>query len=352
MLSDSAEALDPRWLVNRRFDVTFILLGGLFVSALCFLAATFGTGFLIAAAAFAIILDFPHVMHTYVRVLLDPNEVRVYRNDFAISLAVVSVTAICLYLRGEFWFLIMVWLYWQAFHVIKQHLGIARVYNGKNGYRGPFGRVQATLFLGCAAPILWRMAHGGFHFDQYILFGRKLPFSGMTIPAPPIPETMIVICYALALLACVTAVWEQVVLAKAGQKTIPLATVANIALAVASYNFAYLVVRNLYATILVASAVHSFQYHAICWGYNHRKASGNKLGETTVLGFLSQRRSVPVYIGVVLVLGASLALLDMVQSGILALIIVFHHFYFDGIIWKNTKNANLKAGLATVPQSA
>jgi hypothetical protein len=344
----SRAALDSRWLVSQRFDLLFVLLGGAALSAFCLVLAL-GPGFLLFALAFAVVLDFPHVMQTYVRVLLEPREAKLYGREFAWSLSLVAAAALYLYASGEMLFLVTVWIYWQPFHVIKQHLGIARIYNAKAAYRGPSMLPERTLWLGCVAPMVWRMAHIGFHFDEYVLFGHRLPFSGVTVPTPPVPPTVASLLY-LAFAGClVLAIAEQVQLARRGEPTYSIGAIANFAIAIVSYNVAYVYVTNLYATILVASAVHSLQYHTICWSYNHRRSAvtdaDHSTGIASFLPALSRRQAVPLYVAFMLALGAVCGLGELFADGIVPLVAVLHHFYFDGIIWRGGKNADLKLGL-------
>ena len=352
-LRTHSSTLDPRWLVSQRFDLTFILLGGAVVSAICFALSTLDSGFLMLAVGFAIVLDFPHVMQTYVRIWLEPHETKLYGRDFLLSLVLTGICATYLYLAGELVFLLAVWIYWQPFHVIKQHLGIVRIYNAKIGYRGPSSLAERTLWLGCLAPILARLSSTGLHFDEYVVFHRRLPFSGLTLPAPPVPGAVVALCYGLLAACAVLLVHEQWTRARRGESTMAPGAVANLALAVASYNVAYLLVANLYATILVASAVHSLQYHTICWSYNHRRTTApTRQGAAPFLAFLSRRESVPLYAALMLTLGAMCAGLEWFANGLLPLIIVLHHFYFDGLIWKGSTNADLKVGLGLADAGA
>jgi hypothetical protein len=343
----TSTALDPRWLVSQRFDLTFVLLGGILLSALCLALVAMGTGFLALAIGYAIALDFPHVMQTYVRIWLEPHEAKLYGRDFLTSLAIIAVCATYLYLAGELVFLIAVWIYWQPFHVLKQHMGIARIYNAKRGYRNPSPLADQALWLGCAAPILYRISTTGLHFENYVAFGRRLPFSNLTVPAPPMPSSVVALAYLLFAGATLLLIREQWTRRRRGEITMSTGAAANLILAVASYNIAYGLVSNLYASLLIASSVHSLQYHAICWSYNHRRmaALADPDSSAPLLAFISRRESVPVYIGFILALGGVCAGLQLVANGLLPLIIVLHHFYFDGIIWRSAVNADLKVGL-------
>ncbi|HET7699079.1 MAG TPA: hypothetical protein VFK57_25395 [Vicinamibacterales bacterium] len=345
-LSATPSVLDPRWLVNKRFDIVFVLIGAVLVSALCFALVALGSGFAVLAVGFAIVLDFPHVMQTYVRIWMDAREAKVYGRGFLTSLALIAACATYLYAAGEVVLLIAVWIYWQPFHVLKQHIGITRIYNAKNGYRSPSPLADYTLWLGCVSPILARIFLTGLQFDEYIILGRRLPFSNLTIPTPPVSGPVVILAYALLAGCTVLLLREQWLRARRGQPTMAAGAAANLALAVVSYNVAYLFVSNLYATILIASSVHSLQYHAICWSYNHRRTVvGGDDRSARVLAYLSRREALPMYVAFMLVLGGVCAVLELFADGLIPLIIVLHHFYFDGLIWKPGTNADLKVGL-------
>src|SRR5438477_473286 len=83
------------------------------------------------------------------------------------------------------------WLVGQWFDVVKQHYGIARIYAVKAKYRGPHRLLAATLGLGCASPVLYRVGQG-MRFNEYAVFGQRMPFSGLGLPDIPVPRALIV----------------------------------------------------------------------------------------------------------------------------------------------------------------
>ena len=336
-----APAIAPKptqFLLSRRLDIGFLFLGGAGLSVLLMGARYFDLHFLAIALTLAVVMDFPHVLHTYLRIGLDPEEQRLYRAEFFCSLALISAVAISLALAGQFWLLVSIWVYWQPYHVMKQHDGIAGLYAVKNGYTGDRRWLRGVLFLGCAAPVLYRVADTGLAFGVYKIFGHPLPFSGVHVPTPPIGWPVVALAYAAALI-CLAGLGRQVLRRAAP----PWPSLALTASAVLTYNFAYLLFHDLYTMILAATAAHALQYHAICWLFVRGKHRDGALAPRPTLGqqvlkSLTARRNLAVYAGALLLTGSMLASSEFLIMGLLPLIFVLHHFFMDGVIWKASRN--------------
>jgi hypothetical protein len=339
------------WFIGRSFDLAFIILGGLLLSLLLYFTYKFGTGFLTAAALFAVVADFPHVLQTHVRILFDPEEYQVYRREFWWGLLIIGAVVGYFAILGQAATLLLIWVYWQPFHNFKQHDGVIALYAIKAGIRVPRTLARAVLFLGCGAPILYRMTFKGFHFGTYRIFEMQLPFSGMSVPVPPVAPSAVVLAYIFFGSALVLFVVDQVRAARLKQ-ALPFSALASLASAIFCYNFAYIFVDDLFAVILIATAVHSLQYHTLCWVRNNRKFSGKSVleyqGRTKLLVLLSQKRAFPLYGAALIGLGGLCALLESVAYSI-PLIIILHHFYLDGIIWKSQRNPALLKDLGLQP---
>lgn len=323
------------------------------LSALFFLTWWKDLGFLVASAMFAMLSDLPHVLQTSARVWLDPSERRLHGRHFVLSFALIGAAVTGLRLGGALVVLLVVWTYWQILHVLKQHYGILSIYAAKNGYRGQKKLAKRTLLLGCLAPVLFR-AHHGFHFADYEIFGDRLPFSNLTVPTPPIPVVLVVAVYAAFAVMLVRFVREQAGIASAGGKALPWIAIATLASAVVSYNLSYLIVDDLYALILIATTVHSLQYHVISWARNNARFERPDVpreDRRLLLARLSARRALPYYALFFGVAGVLLAAFETRLLGIVPLTIVLHHFYFDGVVWKGSKNPDLARYLAIVPPS-
>lgn len=335
-----------RWLVGPTFDSAAILGGAALVSIALYTSARSGAALALAGAVFAMITDMPHVFQTSVRVGLDPQERALHGRRYVISLLLIGAGTSAMFLSGHRPVVAMIWIGWQFLHVVKQHYGIMRIYAAKAQYRGPYRWMTAVLWLGCGSPVLVRLGLG-MRFNEYVVFGQRMPFSGLGLPDIPVPAPLVMISYGAFAVCALLFVREQTRLHLSGRPVLPGIAVATLALAVVSYNLSYLFVSDLYALIMIATAVHSFQYHAICWRRNHgRFARVTAEGEPpSLLATLSHKRNVWAYAGLVILVGAALANTELLWLGFIPFVLVLHHFYMDGYLWRSSLNPTLAADL-------
>lgn len=348
----SVRADDARWLVSRNIDALAVLGGACLISTLLYTSARSGAALAIAGALFAMLTDMPHVMQTTVRIGFDPRERALHGRRYLVSMLVIAGITAALFVTDRQPIVAMVWLVWQFFHVVKQHLGMVRIYAAKNGYRGPTRVMSLVLMLGCASPVLYRLGQG-MRFNEYVLFGQRMPFSGLGLPQIPVPAQLIAAMYAGFACVAVLYVREQLGRQRRGEATLPWIAQLTVLLAVASYNLSYLLVSDLYALIMIAAAVHSLQYHAICWRRHHgRFAQANTdAGRPLLLAWLSRREHLLLYAGFSILFGAAVASTETVWLGFIPFVVVLHHFYMDGFLWKSTLNPSMAADLG-IPRRA
>lgn len=339
------ERSSSTWLLNGYYDVGLVFGGGSLVSLLIYLAWSRHDSFLVVSAGFAILLDLPHVLQTTFRVSLDPIERELWRRRYLASLVVSGAAFSTFAFTGHVSLLVITWVVWQVFHVLKQHYGLLSVYAAKARYRGPKRLVKAALFAGCLAPLLYRV-HLGLHFGRYVVAGRSLPFSDVRVPAPPVPLPVVVAGFVVAAAIVTCAVGQQVRLRRRGMPTLPAMATLTAVYAIAIYNLAYLTISDLYPLIIIATATHSLQYHLISWRRNRGAA------ESPEAPALFSRLSRPAWLGVFalcLTLPALvLANLETVLFGVVPLTLVFQHFYLDGYLWKAPRNPTLAHDLGLV----
>jgi len=103
------------------------------------------SGFLLVAALFAVLADFPHVLQTSLRVWLDPGERRRHGVHYVVSLAVIGTAVGTLAVLGRFVVVVAVFLGWQILHVVKQHIGMVSVYAAKAAYRARLEELREEL---------------------------------------------------------------------------------------------------------------------------------------------------------------------------------------------------------------
>jgi hypothetical protein len=337
---------DARWLVGPLVDSVAVLGGAALVSLALYTSARAGAALALAGALFAMITDMPHVVQTTVRIGLDPVERALHGRRYLISLTAITLLTFAMFASGNRPVVAMIWIVWQVLHVIKQHYGITRIYAVKAQYRGPYRWMAAVLVLGCATPVLYRLGQG-MHFNEYVVFGERLSFSGLGLPNIPVPRALIVAMYCAFACVLFLFVSEQRARQRAGAAVLPPIVHATLLLAIVSYNLSYLFVSDLYALILIATTVHSFQYHAICWRRNYGRFARDPAapGKPLLLGMLSQKKNLWAYAALVVVTGAALANTDTLWFGFIPFVLVLHHFYMDGYIWRSSLNPTLAADL-------
>lgn len=339
-MNKAATVQPSPWLVGTRSDVFFILLAGPLISLMLLWGIWNGPAFLIGAALFALLLDIPHLLHTYVALLSNPAEFARHQRPFWLGLAAISAVCIGLALADQFLLLVTIWVYWQPYHVCKQHFGVATMYARKSGYKADTDHVKTLVLAGFAAPLLYRLTHGGFEFGHYALFGNTLPFSGLKVYAPVLPEWTAWIAYAVFAAVAVRFVLKEGRDARSGQ-ALPRFVWIMLALSLALYNAAYLLIGDLYALILIGTSVHAIQYHLVCVATVKTRLAGAEAAPagSPLLGWFHRRvkalGSHPLYwVGTLFVASSLVMATEFPTLGIVPLILVLHHFYLDGVIWK------------------
>jgi hypothetical protein len=140
-------------------------------------------------------------------------------------------------------------------------------------------------------------------------------------------------------------------LRRPNEPPLPLIALATIGVAVASYNLAYLLVSDLYALILIATTVHSLQYHVISWRRNRGRFSRDLGPGGSLLRLFADRNSPLLYAAFFVAVGSVLASLETVLLGFFPLVFVLQHFYLDRYLWRSSLNPTLAADLGIVPAS-
>jgi hypothetical protein len=341
-----ANSDDLRWLVSRNIDALWVLGGACVLSSLLYASARAGAALAIAGALFAMLTDMPHVIQTTIRIGLDPRERTLHGRRYVVSMLVIASVTFALFATDHRPIVAMVWLGWQFLHVVKQHFGVVRIYAAKSGYRGPTRLMSLVLMLGCVSPVLYRVGQG-MRFNEYVVFGQRMPFSGLGLPDIPVPPLLIAAMYTGFACAAVLFVREQLARLRQGERTLPWIAQLTVLLAVVSYNLSYLLVSDLYALIMIAAAVHSLQYHAISWRRNHGRfaRASAEPGRPLLLAWASRREHVLGYAALSIALGATIASTETLWLGFIPFVVVLHHFYMDGYLWKSSLNPTLAADL-------
>ncbi|MFN3355732.1 MAG: hypothetical protein ACK418_06950 [Pseudomonas sp.] len=328
------------WFVSAKVDTLAILVGGPLISVALLLAIMQGPAFLVGALLFALFLDIPHVLHTHVRLFAEPLEYQRHKVQFWAGLVVISVFCVGLYSLNALPWLVAIWVYWQPYHVCKQHFGVAALYAKKAGYKHSTLPIRNMVLAGFAAPLIYRITHGGFHFGNYELFEQTLPFANISIPTPALAPFWAWLAYAVfagTTLQFLVAERRQ----QRYQEGLPRFVLVMLAVSLGLYNAAYLLVSDLYALILIGTSIHALQYHLVCTstvmaGLRRAETQPAVTGALGVAhGWVKRMGAKPWVWFSTLGLASLLVLsLEMPSVGLVPLIIVLHHFYLDGVILK------------------
>ncbi|HYP02696.1 MAG TPA: hypothetical protein VER76_21090, partial [Pyrinomonadaceae bacterium] len=141
-----ASALSVRWLISARDDLVWFI--GSVISSYALLALYVGgvVPLLPMVAAWAILIDAPHVFGTFSRTYFDREERQNRKRLLWGSLAFFAVGPLMV-LAGlglVFFFLAALWAY---YHLVKQHYGFMVLYKKKNADLAPTDNALDRLFI-------------------------------------------------------------------------------------------------------------------------------------------------------------------------------------------------------------
>src|SRR5215218_1622377 len=155
-----ARAVSVRWLISAREDLVWFI-GSVSTSYALFALYAWGWVPLVPmAAAWAILVDAPHVFATFSRTYFDREERRARARLLWWSLLFFAVgpLAVLAGLGFAFFFVAALWAY---YHLVKQHYGFMVLYKKKNADLSPADNLldRAFLLLAFTYPFVWFVAH-------------------------------------------------------------------------------------------------------------------------------------------------------------------------------------------------
>jgi hypothetical protein len=158
--SPSVTTASPRWLVNRRFDLTWFF-GGAAWSVL-FLALYFVVGAPIVALWWVWLLAFdgPHIGAAFTRTYFDADEWRRRPGLLVTSLLTFGIGPLFLVANvvtgSDYPFLLFLGFatFYGYYHVVRQHYGFVALYNtiNRDFDKRSIALDRSTLYIGCWAP--------------------------------------------------------------------------------------------------------------------------------------------------------------------------------------------------------
>ncbi|MCA9660831.1 MAG: hypothetical protein KC486_20985 [Myxococcales bacterium] len=339
----------PRWLRNRRYDLTLI------VGVLLLALLLGGVAWAIPGLFFAVLLvdlwllAYPHVAATYTRIALLPGDRRRYR-----YLLLVAPPAVLLGTAGVAWFgglvaLSSLYFFWQSWHYTRQSFGIARAYGRASATpperAGGLLQTQRLVDVVVYAFPLWGVLRRA-HEDPGTFYGAPLW-------CPPTPALAVDVAAAIALAAL--ALWllrELRAWRRGDRRRLPQAlfVLSHVAITTVSY----LLIADVTRGWLFINIWHNAQYLLFVWA-----ANAQRFADPEPATGLARRISQPgwfaayalacvaVSAAFYVTLGAAAGLLAW--TSLPALLILhqtanFHHYVVDAVIWRRPRTRHAAQG--------
>ncbi len=342
-----ARALSVRWLISAREDLVWFI-GSVVTSYALFALYVWGWVPLVPmVAAWAILIDAPHVFATFSRTYFDREERRSRGKLLWWSLLFFAVgpAAVLAGVGFLFFFLAALWAY---YHLVKQHYGFMVLYKKKNADLDAADNLldRAFLLLAFTYPFVWFVAH-----DEEAL--KRVPLS-LHAWLGALESALL----ALTVLAAVAWVGRQAQRAFSG---LPLDVPKYLLLAAAVPMHWVVLLTPMphkpIAIVAMLTVYHNLQYHRLVWFHNRKYARGGECRERHgAAEFISRRLLNYVVLGLLFGVwyqvprqyvnhaAESEAFLTQLASGFLwgyALL----HYYLDSKIWRVRRDPSVGKAL-------
>ena len=264
--TESAPAISWRWIISARDDLVWFIGSVVTSYALLALYVAGILPLIPMVAAWAILIDAPHVFGTFSRTYFDREERHARKRLLWGSLIFFAVGPLMV-LAGAalvFFFLAAMWAY---YHLVKQHYGFMVLYKKKNGDldRTDNALDRLLILLALAAP--------------FAIFVANDPQAMQRVPLALAGGARTLASLLLALTIAVTLLWlaRQVQRAWRGQalnapKYLLLAAAIPMHWVVLLTPMAHKPI----AIVAILTIYHNFQYHRLIWFHNKKYTRGQE----------------------------------------------------------------------------
>jgi hypothetical protein len=340
-----------RWIVSPAYDLGFFVLSasatfalwGLYELLVAAGHAPDGSAVLITYLAFSGLLDLPHVFQTFSRTHRDPAEFARRRRLYTVGLPLLVAAGCALHAGGFERELVTVLALYGSWHVIRQHVGLARLYAMLNERPSAFDRAldEAMLVVGMGACVLRNYTDArAFGIEPVPVYGS------LTAPFPMVPIAVADAVMVVAGLLLLVFVFRQAQRVRRGEPlNLPKLLLVGTALATHLGIFVFAAVPFLVAEAL-ETAYHDVQYLGWMAHYQRRR-------------FPAASRAAAKWLGAGLLYGAlagtleGVGLADRAWAWLFApfAMLTLFHYYIDGKIWRTREAPELRE-LLGVPRDA
>jgi hypothetical protein len=337
---------NPGWLRSKPFDLSLIVV----ITAVALLA---GGAAVLRPELFGMILildlwllGYHHVVSTFTRLCFDRASFREHRFlVIELPIIVVAVTVGAVYLCGA-WVLPTTYLYWQWFHYTRQSYGIERMYRRK----APAGTsindyiTTRALYLLPLFGILYRS------------WQQPSRFLGMEVKYLPVSDAGLWIVGGLAAVAVIA--WLATSLIALARGELALAHFLYVLSHHVIFFTGYCLIPDITTGWLVLNVWHNLQYILFVWWFNNKRFNDQIDPQAVFLSTISQKQHWPGYIavgvgiatlfyGALQFLSQNIVYHDAISLAlVVSMVLNFHHYVVDGIIWKRKKAALVPPPLA------
>jgi hypothetical protein len=264
-----ARALSVRWIISARDDLLWFI--GSVVSSYALLALYVGgiVPLVPMVAAWAILIDAPHVFGTFSRTYFDREERQARKRLLWGSLAFFAVgpLMVLLGLGLVFFFLAALWAY---YHLVKQHYGFMVLYKKKNADLAPTDNALDRLF------ILFALTY------PFVAFVARDPEALARVPAKLAGGIAYLETALLAATVCIALVWTLRQVQRAVLRQ-PLDVPKYLLLAACvPMHWAVLLTpmpHKPIAIVAILTIYHNLQYHRLIWFHNRKYAGAGGDGD-------------------------------------------------------------------------
>ena len=277
------------------------------------------------------LIGYQHVIATYTRLCFDQESLREHRFLlFGLPIIVVAGVAVLIASLGV-WALISLYFYWQWFHYTRQSWGISQVYSRKSGHpEGSKWLTHAAFYL----PPLWGLlyrSHQGFE-----------SFLDLPLRSLPVPAIFVNLVGAAAAGALIIWLVQRFLAWRRG--ALAVGHTAYVLSHHSIFFAAYGIISEIEIGWLVVNIWHNAQYVLFVWLFNTNRFRDGVSARATFLSKISQPSRAWVYFAVCLGISTViyLSFATMLPVGIalaVYMIINFHHYIVDSVIWKVRKRS-------------
>ena len=261
-----ASAISLRWIISARDDMVWFI-GSVVSSYALFAIYVAGLVPLIPmVAAWAILIDAPHVFGTYSRTYFDRAE-RTARKRLLLGSLLFFLIGPVMVLAGAglvFFFLAALWAY---YHLVKQHYGFMVLYKKKNNDLAPVDNALDRMFI---------MLAFTYPFVAFVARDRE---AMARVPAPLLAGLNTLEAVLLAATIIISLAWAARQLQRAVVLGLPLDVPKYLLLAAAIPMHWVVLLTPMphkpIAIVAILTIYHNFQYHRLIWFHNKKYSIGD-----------------------------------------------------------------------------